>query len=909
MEGVEMSAMEMGHIDPRSYATDELLRDGSSIHLRAIRPDDKPRLLEHFAQLSARSVYFRFFSAKRQLTAQELDQFTEPDFVRHVGLVATLRQGDSERIIGVGRYYRSEQHPQRAEVAFAVLDEYHGRGIGSLLLDHLGRIARATGVTELEADVLGENNQMLRLFADSGFRVQRSLEGGVMHVCFPTAETEESAEASLGRERHAAAESVRHLLEPRSVALVGASRKPGTIGAMLLANLKGSGFTGPIYPINPAAEEIDGLKAFRSIEAVGAPIDLAIVAVPAAAVEKVVIECARAQVRGVVVISAGFAETSAQGRQSEQRLQHLVRESGLRMVGPNCMGVLNTDPRISLNGTFAPSWPPAGNVGMLSQSGALGIAILDHVRRFNIGISSFVSVGNKADVSGNDLLSYWAADPRTQVIVLYLESFGNPRKFARLAPEVARQKPIVAVKSGRSAAGKRAASSHSAALASVDVAVDALFEQAGVIRTDTLEQLFDVTALLSTQPLPAGRRVGIVTNAGGPGILLADACAAHGLEVPELSPETQAQLRAFLPAQAGLVNPVDMIASAPPDHYERAIALVGNDASVDSLVVIHIPVLQTGANEVAEAIARGAGGVPAQKPILTVILSSAGTPTVLGSGPRGVLPSYSFPENAALALAAAERYARWRERPPGRTFELDSFARRTVRAVVDRVLATAAAPVWLAADDLATVLRAVGIESAASTRSAVDAAVAAAERLGYPLVAKAEAPGLVHKSDIGGVILGLRNAGDVERAVRTLKERLSAAGNRLEGVLLQRQIEEGVEALVGVTADPTFGPLVVAGIGGMQVELLKDVAFRLTPVTDLDATQMLTELRSAKLLDGYRGSPAADRGALVSIIMRVSALCEVVPELRELDLNPVKVLAPGKGAVVVDARMSISPTA
>jgi acetyl coenzyme A synthetase (ADP forming)-like protein len=889
------------------YSADEVLRDGGSIHIRAIRADDKERLVNHFSRLSAQSVYFRFFRAKKRLTDTELANFTELDFVRQAALVATLRQDGAEKIIGVGRYavVNDGGGVRRAEVAFAVADDHQGRGIGTLLLEHLVPIARANGITEFEADVLGENSRMLEVFARSGLRVKRSLEDGVFHVTFATEETEEFTEARGQRERRAAAQSVRAFLNPRSVAIVGASRRAGTIGAALVANVKHCGFTGAVYPINPQAAAIEGLRAYPSVGAIGTPVDLAIIAVPAAAVESVVADCARAGTRGVVVISSGFAEASAAGRAAQERLTELVRGSGMRMVGPNCMGVLNTDPAVSLNGTFAPAWAPAGNIGMLSQSGALGLAILDYVGKLNIGISTFVSVGNKADVSGNDLLSYWAEDPRTEVIVLYLESFGNPRKFARIAPEIAREKPIVAVKSGRSAAGTRAASSHSAALASLDVAVDALFAQAGVIRTDTLEELFDVAVLLSTQPVPVGPRVGVVTNAGGPGILLADACDAHGLVLPELTPATLDTLRAFLPAQAGLSNPVDMLAEATPDDYARTIAAVGVDPNVDALVVIYIPPLITKPEEVAAAVAQAAGAVPAQKPVLSVYISSTGAPAELSAGPRGRLPSYSFPENAAQVLAAVERYGRWRRRPRGKTLTLDRFAQSAIRAVVDRVLAGADGPQWLRPRDLAAVLWAAGISLAAAEETTVADAVETAERLGYPLVAKAIAPDLVHKSDVGGVIMGLESAHAVATAVDTLVERMRVIGTRLDGILLQRQIGGGIEALVGVTTDPTFGPLVVCGLGGVLVELLHDVAFRLSPVSDVDADEMIGKLRAGKLLDGYRGAPPGDRAALMQVILRVSALVEILPELRELDLNPVKVLAPGQGVVVVDGRMRL----
>ena len=895
--------------DARHYAVEEILRDGGSIHIRAIRPDDRQRLADHFQRLSPTSIYFRFFGAKRRLTDDELTRFTEVDFEQHVGLVATLREAGEERIIGVGRYIVRDPASacDRAEVAFAVLDDHQGRGIGTVLLEHLAVIAEAKGIKEFEADVLGENNRMLEVFARSGFVVKRSHAAGVVHVKFPTEETEQYRQASLTRDRLAAAQSVRPFLTPQSVALIGASDRPGTIGAALVANLTGVGFTGSIYLINPRAPEIAGLRTYARVSDIKAPVDLAIVAVPAAAVEAVVADCAAAGVRGVVVISSGFAEISADGRAAEERLVELVRQSGMRMVGPNCMGVLNTDPAVSLNGTFAPTFPPPGNIGMLSQSGALGLAILDYVRKLNVGISTFVSVGNKADVSGNDLLCYWADDPRTEVIVLYLESFGNPRKFARIAPEIARQKPIIAVKSGRSAAGTRAAASHSAALASLDVAVDALFEQAGVIRCNTLEDLFDVAVLLATQPVPAGPRVGVVTNAGGPGILLADACEAHGLRLPELAAETLATLRTFLPPQAGLANPIDMIASASPSDYERTIAAVGADVNVDALVVIFIPPIVADPEEVAAAIARGVGVVPAHKPVLTVFISSRGAPPLLSSGPRGRLPSYTFPENAALALAAAERYGRWRTRPRGSALTFERFSESAIRAVIERVLAEADGPRWLEPRDLVTVLRAAGIEMPLAEQTTPEEAPAIADRMGYPLVVKAVSPDVVHKSDVGGVILGLKSAAAVTEAVTTLQQRMRAIGARLDGILLQREVKGGIEALVGVTTDPTFGPLLVCGMGGVLVEILKDVSFRLPPVTDVDAAEMVAKLRSSKLLDGYRGAPPGDREALVGVIMRISAIVEIVPELRELDLNPVKVLAPGRGAVVVDGRMRVGP--
>ena len=900
----------------RDYAEPVILRDGASLVLRAIRPSDKQLLAELFARLSPQSIHYRVFGQQDLLTGKQLAYLTEIDFASHVGLAAVVSAPDGvERIVGVGRYIRVDTHRPvaaslpRAEVAFTVEDAYQGRGIGTLLLEHLVEIAHSTGVDQIVADVLADNARMMEVFAESGFVVKRALDAGVFHVTFPTDATDAFLRASLERERRAAAESVRLIFEPTSIAVVGASRHEGSIGRAILDNLVKCRFHGPMYAVNARAADINGLRCFPSVSAIGTPVDLVIIAVPAAAVEEVIKDCAQARVRGVVVISAGFAEVSGEGREVEARLGRIVRGAGMRMIGPNCMGVLNTDPAFSMNATFAPSWPLPGGVSMLSQSGALGLAMLDRAVELHMGIADFVSVGNKADVSANDLLSYWADDPKTRVIALYLESFGNPRKFARIAPDVARKKPIVAVKSGRSAAGTRAAASHSAALASLDVGVDALFAQAGVIRTNTLEELFDVVSLLSTQPLPGGRRVGVVTNAGGPGILLADACEAHGLTLPELAQGTQDVLRSFLPVTASVKNPVDMIASATPEQFASAIEAVGMDPNVDSLVVIYIPPLVTKPEEVAAAVARAAGTVPSAKPVAAVFMGSRGTPTTLAGGPRGNIPSYSFPENVALALSAAVRCAEWRKRPKGNVLVLERDVMRAVRHTIERVLKGATSPLWASARDVQEILSLVAVRLAPSEQVVpdVELAVHAAARLGYPVVVKAVASGLLHKSDIGGVALGLADATAVRTAVDAMVSKVSQAGHVLEGLLVQKQIDGGVEALVGVTLDPSLGPVLIAGLGGVQVELLRDVSFRITPVSDIDAGEMIASLRAAKLLDGFRGSPAVDREAFLDVIRRLSALVEAFPELVELEINPLKLLP--RGAVAVDARMRLAPAA
>jgi acyl-CoA synthetase (NDP forming) len=576
------------------------------------------------------------------------------------------------------------------------------------------------------------------------------------------------------------------------------------------------------------------------------------------------------------------------------------------MVGPNCMGLLNTASSVRLNGTFAPVYPPAGNVAMSSQSGALGIAILDYANRNNIGISQFVSVGNKADVSGNDLILAWEDDPQTDVITLYLESFGNPKKFSRIARRIGRRKPIIAVKSGRSVAGSRAASSHTGALASSDVAVQALFRQSGVIRVDTIEELFDAANLLANQPIPAGERVGVVTNAGGPGILAADALEAKGLILPELSVGLQEKIASRLPAEASTRNPVDLIASGGPGEFEHATSLLLESGEVDAVIAIYVPVSPDGAPDVAAAINRSQLAYEGDVPLLSVFMQTGDTARYLAGGEESrSIPTYMFPESAALALARAVRHGQWRRRDPGIEAKIDPAVERELRALVDGALTqTPPEGGWLDPDLVDDILRAIGLRVPRSSvvGSAKEAVEVAAE-FGGPAVLKVISESALHKSDVGGVVLGVRGQDEVKAAYK----KVTGAVKDADGVLVQEFVEGGHEVLIGMTLDPNFGPLVVFGLGGIYVELLQDVAFRIHPLTDVDASEMIKEIKGSKLLDGYRNQPRGDVTALEDALLKVSGLISAVPELVEMDLNPVKVLEPGAGVVVVDARIKVKP--
>jgi acetyl coenzyme A synthetase (ADP forming)-like protein len=708
------------------------------------------------------------------------------------------------------------------------------------------------------------------------------------------------------------------LLRPRSVAVIGASRERGSIGAEIFHNLIANGFQGAVFPVNPKATVVQSVQAYPSIAAVPGPVDLAVIVVPATHAVAVLDECGRAGVRAAIVISAGFKETGEEGAARERTLVAHARAHGMRLVGPNCLGVLNTEAAVRLDATFAPVYPPAGRVAFSSQSGALGLAILEYASQLNVGISQFVSVGNKADVSGNDLIEFWEQDPGTDLILLYLESFGNPRRFTQIARRVGRRKPIVAVKSGRTGAGKRAAASHTGSLAGSDAAVEALCLQSGVIRTDTIEELFDVAMLLAHQPVPNGNRIGIITNAGGPGIMASDACESHGLEVVPLSESTVAALRGFLPREASVRNPVDMIASASPENFERTVQLVAGDPQVDALLVIYVPPIVTRPIDVAQAIVRGAAASArdaaqrgdAPKPVASCFMGSHGVSESLRSLHESSIPSYTFPESAAIALARAARYGRWRAEPEG-TVHRFTVDRTTADAVLAaaRTRATPGAHAWLDPGETRALLAAYGIATP-DTRVArdEDQAVVEARAIGFPVVLKLVSSTITHKSEVGGVALDLRSEDDVREACRGMVSRLAAHGwqDRMQGVMVQPMVRDGLEAIVGMTQDPSFGPLLMFGLGGVQVELLKDVAFRVHPLTDRDARELVRSVRGFPLLGGWRGSPPGDVDAIEQVLLRVSQLAGDHPEIAEMDLNPVRVLPPGRGCLVVDARVAVA---
>jgi acetyl coenzyme A synthetase (ADP forming)-like protein len=873
---------------PSHLEADVVLRTGRTIRLRPVRHEDRDGLLEFFRRLSPASLYSRFFDMRTPEAAVACTP-ADVDYRRCFGMVGEL----NGEIVAIAHYFALNNRPEVAEVAFAISDELQGHGMGTRLLERLADVALSQGIDRFEAETLTENRAMLSVFLDSGFDVVSHSSAGVVGLSFPIGSTAKYEERSAERSQKAAYASMRPVFAPKSIAVVGASRRPGHLGGEVLRHLRITGFQGSLYAVNPSTKQVGSVPSYPTVRDIPEPVELAVIAVPAAEVEKVIDDCIDKGVLAAVVISAGFGETGVEGRAAEHRLVEKVRASGMRMVGPNCMGVLNTDPDVQMHATFAALFPPAGNVAMSSQSGALGLAILDYAKSLNIGFSTFISVGNKADVSGNDLVQYWAEDPKTSVILLYLESFGNPRKFAEIARRVGKEKPIVVVKAGRSQSGARAASSHTGAMATDDAVVDDLLRQSGVIRTDTLEEMFDVATLLSNQPLPAGRRVAIVTNAGGPGILAADACEANGLKLAPLSDTTTMRLRGFLPAAASVGNPVDMIASATPEQYARTLEAVLSDPNVDAVIAIYIPVIPTDAPKIAATIresAAKAGG----RTVVATFMSVQGVPASLAP-----VPAFPFPERAATALGRAVKYAEWRSGPLGNAIEFPDLDETALRAIVEARIGKGGG--WLDPIEVRDLFRAAHINApdlrlANDCEDAVDAAIC----LDFPVALKGIGPALLHKSEMGGVKLNLDNVAAVRSSYEEMKQRI---GDGMTGVIVQKMAPRGVEVMVGATADPMFGHIVAYGAGGTLVELLADVAFRILPLTDVDIEDMIRQARVSKLLAGVRGAEPADVFALKETIGRVAALLSICPEIRELDLNPLMVLP--KGALAVDARIRI----
>ena len=885
-----------------------LLTDGTTVLIRHARSQDEDAIRQMHAQMSPANTYLRFFSISPQSANREAKRLSRPPDVRHYALLAWL----GDQLVGVASYEPTDK-PGVAEIAFAVSDHMHGRGVATLLLDHLISTARLRAVRAFSAQTLADNVGMLRVFANAGLAARRQLSGGVIETTFPLPadEADQRLHSYLDsvavRESFADVASLRYLLEPASVAVVGASRKPGRVGHAILRNMIDAGFRGALYAVNPHATSVLGVPAVPSVAELPEPPDLAVLAVPPAQVTTVAEECGRRGAKALVVVTAEIDTVTG------SQLLAACRRGGMRLVGPNCFGV--AVPSIGMNATFTGTQPTAGSAGLVMQSGGIGIAVLDHLTRLGIGVSSFASVGDKYDVSSNDMLMWWEQDGSTRLAVLYVESFGSPRRFAQTARRVGRQFPVLTVIGGRSAAGQRAATSHTAAAATSLITQEALFEQAGVIATTGLGELVDTAAFFACQPMPGGSRVAIVSNAGGAGVLAADACGDNDLKVAVLSEATQRRLRKLLPSGAVVAGPVDTSAAVSRRVFRSCLELVAKDDDIDAVMAITVP---TALGRLTPAILDTA----IAKPIVAVTLDQQESVRLLrpprrsteqadaasgnaGSPVQGAIPSYLFPESAARALGHAVRYGAWRSSQEGQVPELDRIRQADARRLVADFLARQHGGGWLARDQAARLLACYGISLVRTIGAAsADDAVSAAGDLGRgAVVLKGDVAGVVHKTDAGAVLLDLRTETDVRRGYDQLAKRF---GPDLRQVLVQPMLAEGVELIIGVAHEPVFGPLVVFGLGGVTADVLGDHAARLTPLTDVDAHDMIGGIRAAPLLYGHHGGAPVDLDALADILLRTSRLAEEVPEIAELDLNPV--IAQADGAHPVDARIRLVPT-
>ncbi|MGW0705898.1 bifunctional acetate--CoA ligase family protein/GNAT family N-acetyltransferase [Streptomyces sp. NPDC002643] len=874
-----------------------LLADGTTVCIRPVVPGDHDQVEGLYEEMSPENLRLRFFAASRRSAAMAADRACG---TRRPGYRALLAEAQGQ-VIGLAEYDTggSGSGSSEAEISIAVADGLHHRGVGTLLVEHLVSAARAEGVTAFTADALSENHEVLRLFADLGLRTARRFEGPEVRCTIRLAEDDTYLSAVEARGRAADVASLRPLLRPDTVAVVGAGRRPGSVGRAILHHLREGGYTGRLFAVNPAAHSILSVPCHPSVSALPRTPDLAVLAIPAAAVPATAEECGKAGVRALLVVTAGLDAGQARD------LLAACRTHGMRLVGPNCLGIAHTDPALRLDATFAAGHPRPGSAGVAVQSGGIGIALLDGLSRLGIGVSSFASLGDKYDVSGNDLLQWWESDGRTDLALLHLESFGNPRAFSRTARRVARRMPVLTVDAGRTDAGRRAAASHTAAAATRTMTRQALFTQAGVTATRSVGELLETAALLHAQPLPAGSRVAILTNAGGAGVLTADACAEAGLALPPLTPATVNDLRAVLPEGAAIGNPVDATAAVSEEQLGACVERLMRCPDIDAVLVALVPtaVAEATGDDLARAVTRAPAHRP--KPVTVVRLEQDRSVELLPAD-GGTIPAYAEPQAAARALAHAADRAAWLARPAGTVPDLDGVETERARRAVEEYLAANPDGGWLDPRTRAALLACYGIPQIPwAWAETEDDAVLAADRLrGFDgrVVMKAHWPGLVHKTAEHAVHLDLRGDSQVRAAFQDLRTRFAGL---MTGVVVQPLAPRGTELFAGVVQDEVFGPLVLFGLGGTATEVLADHAARLAPLTDHDVHDLIASPRCAPLLFGAHGSPPVDLEALEQLLARLSRMAADLPQLAEADFNPV-LAAPGR-VTVLDSRIRLLP--
>ncbi|MGW1551199.1 bifunctional acetate--CoA ligase family protein/GNAT family N-acetyltransferase [Streptomyces sp. NPDC002346] len=872
-----------------------LLTDGTTVCIRPVAPSDHDQLEGLYEEMSPENLRLRFFAASHRSARLAADRVCAPTRTGYRALLAET-QG---RVIGLAEYDTGDEKDS-AEVSVAVADGLHHRGVGTLLVEHLVSAARAEGITTFTADALSENHEVLKLFADLGLRTDRRFEGPEVRCTIVLDQSDTYLTAVEERGRAADVVSLKPLLQPKVIAVVGAGRRPGSVGRAILHQLHAGGYTGRLFAVNPAAHSILGVPSYSSVSALPKTPNLVVLAVPAAAIVETAEECGKAGVRALLVVTAGLDADQAHA------LLAACRSHGMRLVGPNCLGISNTAPELSLDATFAAGHPRSGTAGVAVQSGGVGIALLDGLSRLGIGVSSFASLGDKYDVSGNDMLQWWESDATTDLALLHLESFGSPRAFSRTARRVTRRMPVLTVDAGRTDAGRRAAASHTAAAATRTMTRGALFTQAGITATRSVGELLETAALLHSQPLPAGSRVAIVTNAGGAGVLAADACAEAGLSLPTPTPELIDDLLAVLPDGAAVGNPVDATAAVAEEQLTDCVDRIMRYGGIDAVLVALVPTAVAAAtgDDLVRALTRAPGRWP--KPIVAVRLEQGLPVELLPATEDGTIPSYAEPQAAARALAHAAHRAAWLARPAGTVPDLDGVETERARTVVESYLDAHPDGGWLDPRTGADLLACYGILQIpwAWAETEDDAVLAAGRLRGSDgrVVMKAHWPGLVHKSAQHAVHLDLRGDSEIRAAFRDLEARFARL---MTGVVLQPLAARGTELFAGVVQDEVFGPLVLFGFGGTTTEVLADHAARLAPLTDHDVHDLITSPRCAPLLFGAHGNGPVDLEELEQLLLRLSRMAADLPQLAETDFNPV--LATPGGVTVLDARIRLVP--
>jgi acetate---CoA ligase (ADP-forming) len=884
-----------------------VLKDGSTMVFRPLVKDDAQNWSEFYPKSGIAPECFNLQNHNADLSILDAQDYCSIDYVNQFALAAEVREHQKKRIAATGHYCRLPDS-KTADFSILVSNDFQNRGIATKLIEWLVKAALSQGINRFETKTPSEKTALIPVLERYGFQLEQKTENGFDYISFPLAITERIIENNLERMSQASLKSLEYILNPRSAAVIGASNRNGALGQLAFQSLLQSGFKGPVYPVNANYETVLSVKAYPSILEIPGEVDLAVIAAPSSQILTIVDECGRKKVKGLIIIADGFREKDEKGAILEKEMQEIAFGYGMRIIGPNCMGVLNNHPEIQLNATFTPIKPVQGNLSFISQSGALGLGILEYANYSNIGFANFISVGNRADIGPTDLLFYLEKDPLTKVILLYLESFDNPELFSRISRRISRQKPILAIKGGLTPEGSLATRSHTGAMATSGLISEAFLKESGIIMVNTVNELFDLAMVLAHQPAPKGKNAVVVSSGGGPGIMAVDALSRHGLKLPQLTGETRSKIKSVLKRDLNINNPVDLTAGITSDEFEAVLKVLADDPVFDAILTIYIPPSGLDISTYENAVGRASEKI--RQNGKTLLSSYVGMTPVKGKILEGhFVPYFVFPEEAAPALANAEKYYELMERKPGVIPDFKEIEREKAVNLINEVLSqNPQRPLWLSSEIIRKLFEYYGIHFInTSFAETPEQAAAAAEKSGFPVVIKLASATITHKTDAGGVVLNVDSREQVFEAYNTIRENLQKIGrpNEMQGVIVQPQISEGLELIIGVTEDAVLGHFILFGSGGIQAELIKDTTLKLHPLSDLKAKELINSVKISTLFKGYRNIPSSDVKSLEDLLLRISALVTDLPRISEMDLNPVKVQAENQGYWVLDARILI----